>query len=353
MHPGAGDLLQSLVSPKFVLYSSRPREGSLRVLAGLLLMGVLLAGLVPVANASAGLGATLFRGTGSFMMYRFIDSGVAVETLDAYCDERDWHSCAYRDEFARHVGLADGWFLFRSESPFFTHLGGWKGQEQNEIVAHAFQCCWPSILSTTIAGAWEQLWRVDSHDGVAQNDTEPVRSWLKDARWTELSRLLMARQARGEPVRVLLHPIPEVGLQAVFAIAAIVVGMLGWQRGDRRIGLLLGSVLIFLMGNAIICSFGSSIHDRYQGRIAWLLPWALTLAMWWWLNGPTANALNPHEEPISWIAGFGGGVTAQGSIPSLDVAEGTRRCCVSEDFGARPLQSQRSRTRLPDAYAGG
>jgi hypothetical protein len=108
---------------------------------------------------------------------------------------------------------------------------------------------------------------------------------------------LESRQARGEPVRVILHPFPEVALQAVLAIAAIVVAVLGWQRGERRIGLLLASLLTFFAGNALVCSFGSSIHDRYHGRIAWLLPFALTLAGAWWLKGSKAGAVHPAENP--------------------------------------------------------
>jgi len=269
---------------------------SRRAAAGLLLMGLLLVAWVPAVNAAGGLGATFFRGSGSLLMYRFIDSGVVLETLDAYCGDRDWRSCAYRDEYARHVGRADGWFLFRAKSPFFRRLGGWQGEEQDEIVAHTFRCCWPSVLSTTVGGAWKQLWRVDSRDGIAQQDTGRMRSWLKRLGWAKLARLLSSRQARGQPVRFIQHPTPELALQAVLAVAAIVVAVLGWRRGARRISLLLASVLIFFAGNAVICSFGSSIHDRYQGRIAWLLPWALTLASAWWLKAAPAAAVHPAED---------------------------------------------------------
>ena len=256
-----------------------------RSAAGLLATGLLMLAFVPAVNYASGLGATHFRGSGSFLMYRFIDSGVMLETLDTYCDERDWNSCAHRDEFARHVGRADGWFLFRRESPFFTELGGWTGEEQNEIVADAFRCCWPSILSTSLTGAWEQFWRIDSRDGVAQIDVRPLLGRLETMRWLEeLRRLLSGRQARGEPVRVTVLPVPEIALQLAFVLAAIGLGVLGWQRGERRIGVLIGCLVIFLVGNATICSFGSSIHDRYQGRVAWLLPWATTLAAWWWLK---------------------------------------------------------------------
>ncbi len=37
--------------------------------------------------------------------------------------------------------------------------------------------------------------------------------------------------------------------------------------------------MLFLIANAAVCGFGSSTHDRYQGRVAWLLPFALAISV--------------------------------------------------------------------------
>jgi len=245
---------------------------------------------IPLATLLSGEKPSLFRGGDSIVLYRFIDSGVAVETLDAYCDERSWVSCDYRDEFARHVGKSDGWFLFRYDSPFYEKMQAWEGQEQGEIVAHAFRCCWLTILTTTLDGAWEQFWRIDSRDGLATIDVLPLQAFLTRYRWEERAGLVESRQARGDLSRIVLHPISETELHAIFVLIGIGLAIVGWRRGDRRAGVLIGFLLLFLVTNALICSFGSSIHDRYQGRIAWLLPFVDVIAAGWIAKGTKAIA---------------------------------------------------------------
>jgi hypothetical protein len=220
----------------------------------------------------------VFQGTGTMLMYRFIDSGVVLPTLDRYCGERAWKSCRHRDEFARHVGRADGWFLHRPSSPFLGELGGWNGAEQGEIVAHAFRCCWDRIALTTAAAAWRQFWRIDSDDGLAIVDTGPALAFLKRHHASELPALDSSRQGRGERVRVLLHPFPEVALHALTILVAGGLAAYAWRRGRREVAFLVAGALLFVLANALVCGFGSSVHDRYQGRVAWLVPLAAALA---------------------------------------------------------------------------
>jgi len=296
------------------IWARRSWRAGLREVRGLIALGVASIAWVPLANVWAGEPASLFRGGDSIVLYRFIDSGVAVETLDAYCEERDWVSCRYRYVYSQHIGKADGWFLFRLDSPFFSRMNQWQGREQGEIVAHAFRCCWPSILMTTLGGAWEQFWRIDSLDGLAAIDVQPALALLDGAGWNEREALLASRQARDLSVRVLVHPVPERLLHAVLLLVASTLACVAWRRGDPRPAWLVGAVVLFLAGNALICSFGSSIHDRYQGRIAWLLPWAALLAAFWLHEGRTSWARDGgrgRELATSGAAGAGPSDRAQ------------------------------------------
>ena len=108
--------------------------------------------------------------------------------------------------------------------------------------------------------------------------------------------LLSSRQRLGKPVRVLAHPIPEFPLQVVLLLTAAALATVGWRRGPRRAALLLGSVLLFFVANALICSFGADAFDRYQGRVAWLLPYCVALAAWWLArNGETLSGGNTRR----------------------------------------------------------
>lgn len=256
------------------------RRARLVVLVG---AGATLA--VPLLGAAVGETTSVVRGGSSFLLYRFIDSGVAVETLDAYCGERRWISCRYRDEYARHVGRADGWFLFRRDSPFFTHLEQWDGAEQGEIVAHAFRCCWPRILTTTLVGAGRQFFAVDGADGLRPRDTNAAASFLQYGRSPELAALRASRQARGELGTPVLHPLPETELLIAALGGAFALAVASARAGNDRGRWLLGALVLFLAGNALICGFGSSLHPRYQGRIAWLVAWSVPILWAWWREG--------------------------------------------------------------------
>jgi hypothetical protein len=206
---------------------------------------------------------------------------VAIETLDRYCDDQDWVSCGYRDEYARHVGKADGWFLWRSASPFYTQMNGWHGDEQREIVEHAFRCCWPRIVSTTLAGALRQFVRIDSTDGLRPQDTRPAAAFMRRGGSAELASLRSSRQASGTLTRPVLHPLPERASFVTVGLAALTLITLMARAGDPRGLWLAAALFLFLAGNATICAFGSTLHARYQSRIAWLVIWMLPILVAW------------------------------------------------------------------------
>ena len=258
-----------------------PGDTARRSAMGLFFISLLSIPWVMSVNMALGTSSGVFRGTDSFLMNRFVDTGVIIPILDHYCGEKDWVSCDYRKEFTRHAGQADGWFLFNKQSPFNTELGEWGGKEQSDIVSHAFRCCLDDIIVTTLAGTWQQFWKVDSSDGLTVIDTKPVYSFVKHNRDHELEALDQSVQRRGEPVHTTLHPVPEVVLHALFFLIAAGLALLGWRTGRRKVTFLLLSVALFLLINAFVCSFGSSNHDRYQGRVAWLLPFMVVLSVGW------------------------------------------------------------------------
>jgi len=246
-------------------------------------------------NNALGTSSGVFRGTDSFLMNRFIDTGVIIPVLDHYCDKKNWVSCDYRDEFALHAGQADGWFLFNEKSPFKTEVGEWGGKEQSDIVTHAFRCCLEDIVTTTLAGTWLQFWKIDSSDGLTVVDTGPVYSFVKQHRSHELEALVQSRQRRGLPVHTSLQPSPEVVLYVLLFLTAAGLALLGWRTGHRKVTFLLFSVTFFLLINAFVCSFGSSAHDRYQGRVAWLLPFAVALSVNWFREKRRTGHPHPHQ----------------------------------------------------------
>jgi len=248
-----------------------------RVLAALVVV-VLGAPLASLLGHLVVLGKTdVMRGTAPCIANRFVDSGVFVRTLDTYCPERTWAACRYRPWFVEREGKADDLFLFELKSPFVTAMGAWNGAETGEIVRAAFRCCGLQIATTTLVGTWEQFWRIDTADGVDQRRTETMQKLLVRTP-NALEELTASDQASGRPVRMRLHGLPENALQAALLVAGAAISAVAWRRGDRRPAWLVGGLLVFLVANAGISAFGSTAHDRYQGRVAWLLPFVVMVA---------------------------------------------------------------------------
>jgi hypothetical protein len=262
---------------RLLIKAPHPRKAALSLLA----LTILSIPLAMAVNRMSGTASGVFQGRNSFLMYRLIDTGVVIPTLDRYCAERKWKSCKYREEFVRHIGKADGWLLFARSSPFFRELGGWEGAEQGDIVAHAMRCCWGEIVVTTALGTWQQFWRIDSGDGLAVVDTRPAHGFLVRFYQQDLPALMKSRQRLGTLMHPTLHPVPEAVLHAVLILLTVGLAMYAWHAERRDVVFLLGSVMLFLMVNALVCAFGSSTHDRYQGRVVWLLPFALAIAIGW------------------------------------------------------------------------
>jgi hypothetical protein len=223
--------------------------------------------------------------------------------------------CSFRAAIADHVGENNGWLLFDPSSPFYR-VGGHASREPRDVVLHAFRCCALRIIWTTVLEAWTQFWTLDSRDGLLAKDTEPALAILQsmgrpsasrlleqmNAGWgrfetatarRELAQLRGSRQRTSGDARVLLHPFPEPALQAVLLLSGAYVSAIAYRRGERRPAYLLGSLCVFLVSNAVICAFGSSVYGRYQGRVAWLLSFAVAMAAWW-----TCRAW-PASQPIA------------------------------------------------------
>ena len=275
--------------------------GARRSTLGLLVVVGLFVPFVWLTNALTSDRGEVLRGTESSLFYNLSDSGVLLDTLDSGCATRDWDLCGFRTEIAQHVDEKNGWILFDRESPFYR-VGAYRSNEVREVVLHAFLCCAPRIIWTTAEEAWGQFWEIDSHDGLLRDDTLPMKKLLhrmsdiniqpnrrfrtgwrgfRSAARRELPQLEASTQDTTGEVRVLLHPFPERALQAALILLAAAVAAAALRRGDWRPVYLFGSLLAFLAINAGICAFGSSINARYQGRVAWLLPYVVTIIGWW------------------------------------------------------------------------
>ena len=82
-----------------------------------------------------------------------------------------------------------------------------------------------------------------------------------------------ARQSRGRLNR-LIDSAATLDT-AVFWFSALTCLVLAWTKCAERVNLFFYSAIVFLVINAAICATLAGVYDRYQSRVAWLVPFCL------------------------------------------------------------------------------
>jgi hypothetical protein len=71
----------------------------------------------------------------------------------------------------------------------------------------------------------------------------------------------------------------------VAALSILLLPVLLWgavQRNDKLVMSLLAAVVSALIANAMLAGAFSDVHDRYQSRIIWIVPFVVVLALARW-----------------------------------------------------------------------
>ncbi|UPY35119.1 hypothetical protein [Sediminicoccus sp. KRV36] len=243
-------------------------------------------GLLLVTNL-AGHGRLALSPYGStFLLARLIADGPAARTIATRCPEAGWYLCA----FAGHLPNDSDAFLWQPDSPVnrapdgrAIFLGGAVlAPEASVIIGETLRRePWP-VLQAGFGNFLRQMGMTRIGDTLANKHLAAVvRPRLverfpafevaaHDAALQTTDRL----SARATQV-AWLHPL-------VLLIATPIL-LLAWMRAHAaRDSLALGLLLCMLVGvtgNALATGALSGPYDRYQARIAWLLPLAAML-MW-------------------------------------------------------------------------
>jgi len=245
----------------------------------------LLAALVPLAVGTQALLARALGHAGplfghpAFLVARQHTMGVLVDTLERRCGERSWSLCAYRDAIASHPSDDAAWFLWYRESPF-GKIGRFSARDElGEIAWEGLRAHWPRIAAGTLAGAWQQFFLVET---TTELDARPALGYARavgEALPGEARAAAAAAQASGRPLRVALFAPYEGALHTALCLAAVLVAGLCARRGRSDVALWIAATLGLLVVHALVVSFGTSPLGRYQGRIAWLVPFGLALGL--------------------------------------------------------------------------
>ncbi|MFC7473420.1 hypothetical protein ACFQS7_03590 [Dankookia sp. GCM10030260] len=217
-----------------------------------------------------------------FALARLTADGPAARTIEARCPAAGWHLCRW----AGRLPADSDDFLWSGSGPVWAARtdGAQPGgpislaPEAAAILAETLRREPLGVLRAAAGNAWRQLGmaRVGDTLGPENLQASVARQLALGFPPAEQARFAASLQAQGRlgPAAapfLLLHPL-------VLLLGAAGT-LLAWRRaaGMRPLGLVL-CVLVGITANAAATGALSGPHDRYQARIAWLLPLAALLA---------------------------------------------------------------------------
>ena len=96
-----------------------------------------------------------------------------------------------------------------------------------------------------------------------------------------------SRMIRGQLLR--LANASAVLHTAIFWVSALACLLFARTRQAEKLSRLLISVVTFLVINAAVCATLAGVYDRYQSRVAWLIPLCMALYVVDWLERKRAR----------------------------------------------------------------
>jgi hypothetical protein len=216
-----------------------------------------------------------------FALARLIADGPARDYLDHACPQAGYRLCAWRDKLTADSDQ----FLWDPDSPFWQDPAPLPvfAAEAATIVRKTVLTYPARVLADAIRNGVRQLGRFQLGDTLVPDYlTEAVlprlERWLPaDAlRWTQ------TLQARDE-LRAKAAPLLPLHLALLAAAAAACAVLLASAlRRPNPLADLAALILIGLAANAVATGALSTLHDRYEARVAWLitLPPLIALSRW-------------------------------------------------------------------------
>ena len=282
----------------FIAFSAATHSATMAVLLGLCLVGWTLRPFLRKRLAIAGLASgTLSIAAGAIMLLsanfalsgqlawtpggysiafgRMLQDGIVTRYLQDHCGQEHLKLCPYRNELPE---TADS-FLWSRES-VFNKLGRFAGMsdEMGHIAVHALveYPLWQAKAALLAAG--EQILKVATGENTDHPSMMHTYGIFRDYLRPQLKVMDAARQQRGHltfgPIN-LIH-VPVALLSTVLVFVLLIAALFRCRSDD--VTLLMATVCLALLGNAVICGVISGPHDRYGSRLVWIATFALMIA---------------------------------------------------------------------------
>lgn len=242
----------------------------------------------------------------TFMLAKLLHDGPAFTVLEQNCPASGWALCTELDDLENYRARQNRETWLPSITEHFLwggpleRLGWWKSLEPEAalVVRQALLVSPLMLLKQSAQDSLSQLTRFSVGDALLPygDRGEPVDSIRTVFGETSVREYLASSQARRE------LPLKAINiLQTTFVIASfclLVCGSTYTRRRDPIILYLTIALCCFILTNAVVTATFSSVNDRYQSRIIWLLPMLASLAVARWLT-PSAWSDSSKDTFVS------------------------------------------------------
>jgi hypothetical protein len=255
-----------------VRHVSRPPRvlPSTRSVLAWLLVPIIAAGFFTAGlNRQMGLGFKLSPSRNAFLLARLFGDGLAADFLRANCPKRHLVSCRYLSDLPR----TQEEFLFRH--PLFDELLRGHQDEMEKIVRGTIVAYPVRFVKSSAKATLLQLTALRTGDEIRSYGAREWNSEVISRVFPgDLKAFLNARQYHGR-----LIPLADASAAvdtAVFWLSLATCLLLAGTGRFGRVNVFLYSAIAYLLINASICATFAGVFDRYQSRVAWIIPFCLT-----------------------------------------------------------------------------
>lgn len=202
-----------------------------------------------------------------------LQDGIVTRYLRDHCPQQALKLCPYRDQLP---ATADQFLWGKS---MFNTLGRFKGlnDEMGFIALHSLAEYPAWQAEAALAATAQQLVHVATGEG---NNAWIGHTYGIIERYipSQLKPMRAAQQQRWRFDFTAINRIHVPVALTSMLLVAIVFGSGLWRRRSDDLILLAGTVVLALLGNAVVCGVISGPHDRYGARLAWVATFVVLIA---------------------------------------------------------------------------
>jgi hypothetical protein len=231
------------------------------------LVPILVAGLwTATLNRETGLGFRLSASGNEFLLARLFGDGLAADYLRENCAKEPFVACRHLAD----LPTTEAEFLFWSpvRDDMARHGDEIAEVVRGTIIAHPLGFVIGSMKNTLL-----QLAEFRTGDEIRASNLHAPNSngaVIQQVFPRDLRAFSNARQAGGR--MNLVTKAAAIVDSAVFCLSVLACVLLARTKRAERVNQLFYWAILFLVVNAGICASLAGVYDRYQSRVAWIVP---------------------------------------------------------------------------------